>query len=127
MGVSFEQMFTTYNFSIATIGSTTVFKELTYVELGKLAVAFLKFSFDAMYGQHETVAEFARSHGFSKQALDILDRVCRLTDGGGADRYTLNQFLQLVNQQYMYTLYQPRAANDKLLFRVWGGTFITTF
>lgn len=120
MGVSFHEIFAPYDFSIATIGSSTVFQSLTYTELVKLVIAFLKLTFDSSYGTQQTVAAFGVAHGFSNRAMDMIDRVCRLTDGAGADRYTLNQFLQLANQQYMYTLYQPRAANDKLLFKVWG-------
>ena len=60
-----------------------------------------------------------RAHAFRPAAVSVVDRVCRLTDGGGADRFSLNEFLQLFNQQLFYRLYQPRAPNDVALFPRW--------
>jgi hypothetical protein len=48
-----------------------------------------------------------------------LDRIGRLTDGGSADTYTLFSFLQILNQNFLYGIYQPRVPNDVGLFRIW--------
>jgi hypothetical protein len=42
-----------------------------------------------------------------------------LTDGAGADRYRISQFLNLIDQQSLYTLLQPKIANDRGLFKFW--------
>jgi hypothetical protein len=57
-------------------------------------------------------------NNFSKETIDYVDRLCRLTDGAGSERYTLYEFLQLINQQSLYSLYQPRLPNNILLFKI---------
>jgi hypothetical protein len=63
--------------------------------------------------------EFMNNHNFSSESIDLIDRLTRLTDGAGIDRYTLNEFLQLFNQQILYQLYQPVLPNDEGLFKIW--------
>jgi hypothetical protein len=66
-----------------------------------------------------TLMEYLSSHDFSNASIDILDRIGRLTDGGSADTYTLFSFLQILNQNFLYGIYQPRVPNDVGLFRIW--------
>lgn len=113
LGLRWHDLFVPYNFSIATIGGRGAVASLGARELAWLALAF--FACDPQ----QSVLEFARAHAFSDAAVDYLDRLCLLTDGAGADRYSLRQLLQLVNQQAFYPLYQPRAATDSLLFPAW--------
>ena len=54
-----------------------------------------------------------------------MNRLCRLTDGGGDDKYTMYQFLQLGNQNFFYKLYQPRNPNDEVLFRLWEDKLVS--
>ena len=69
--------------------------------------------------REESVKQFAVRNGFSDTAQDYMDRICRLTDGAGSDRYSVFQFLQLINQNVFGKLYQPRIPNDKHLFKLW--------
>jgi len=39
-----------------------------------------------------------KNNNFSLKAFDYFDRLCRLTDGAASERYTLYEFLQLINQ-----------------------------
>lgn len=50
---------------------------------------------------------------FSEESQDYIDRICRLTDGAGMDRYTAYQFLQLVNQNALYNIQEPALTNDE--------------
>ncbi|MFM7557024.1 MAG: hypothetical protein ACKO46_00440, partial [Alphaproteobacteria bacterium] len=36
-----------------------------------------------------------------------------------SDKYSLNKFFQLINQQFIYSIYQPNKPNDKGLFKYW--------
>ena len=35
------------------------------------------------------------NNNFSSKSVDMIDRIARLTDGAGADNFTLNEFLQI--------------------------------
>jgi hypothetical protein len=119
MGVSFDQLFTKYNFSIAEIGGETVFTVLSIKELSLLGFEFMKLVMNNDHGLNVILLDFLKNSNFKEDSIEMIDRICKLTDGGGADKYTLNQFLQLVNQQIFYPLYQPKFPNDKSLFVIW--------
>ena len=115
MGVEFDDLFVKYNFSTATM-MLEALRVLTAREMAALGWSFvtLNDSFKSV-----TLMEYLSSHNFSKASIDILDRIGRLTDGGSADTYTLFSFLQILNQNFLYGIYQPRVPNDVGLFRTW--------
>lgn len=119
MNVKFDDLFTPYNFSVSEIGGETIFSTLSFYELFLLGVEFIKLLLNEQHGRNVILQTFLQKHDFGSESYEIIDRVCKLTDGGGADKYTLNQFLQLLNQQFFYKLYQPRLPNDKGLFKIW--------
>lgn len=118
IGTTFDKTFTPYNFNFTTVGgyslSTMESRELFY-----LTIEFLKFLYDENHGKNITVLQFSKKNNFSKKSIEYLDAICRLTDGATADKYTLFQFLNLVDQQIFYSLYQPRLPNDISLFTKW--------
>lgn len=122
MGGAWPDFFTPYNFGITTIASKGALGHLGVRELAVLAVAFLLSLLPGTAGalQAWSMADVAERFGFSPDAADYLDRVCRLTDGAPAERYSVWHFLQLVNQQAMHALYQPRAPTDEGLFKFWA-------
>src|SRR3990172_2331430 len=114
---NFFDAFVPYNFTITEIGGQGL-GQLTKREIFNLITEFLKLPFSTA-SQNETVLEFARRHHFSPNSIDYLDRVCRLTDGAGSERYTMFEFLQVFNQRFFYNIYQPSQATDLQLFRIW--------
>jgi len=119
MDLDFYELFTPYNFSIATIGGQTIWGTLSYGEMFSLFVDFIILLVNDDYGKNMSMSDYTESRGFTQKSRDIIDRICRLTDGATSDKYTLNEFLQLFNQQAPYTLYQPKLPNDTSLFRLW--------
>jgi len=117
IGLTFDKVFTKYNFSLLTVGKKN---GLSFRETLWFVWAFLKLVFNKNLGQTLTVDQFARKHKFSKNSKDYLDRLCRLSDGAGSDRYSLFQFLQLVNENALYKLYQPRKPLDRSVFKNWA-------
>ena len=115
MGTQFDDMFVKYNFSTATM-MTEALRVLTPREIATLFWSFITLN-DSF--KRITLLEYLSSHTFSKESIDILDRIGRLTDGGSADTYTLFSFLQILNQNFLYGIYQPRVPNDVGLFRIW--------
>jgi hypothetical protein len=115
MNLDFNNLFTLYSFDISNIGNRTQ-KDLQLYELLAFVIAFAKLVFNPTYGQDISMKEFMKSNSFSEISTEYLDRVCRLTDGAQSDRYSLFQFLQLINNQSLYKLYQPTKPNDDGLF-----------
>lgn len=119
MSFEFEDLFTTYNFKMGDISGQTIFNTLKFSELFLFGIEFIKLLFNNKHGINQTVFEFMTSNSFADKSKDIVDRICRLTDGTSSHYYTLNKFLQLVNQQIMYTIYQPKYPNDTGIFTIW--------
>jgi len=123
MNLDFDQLFTPYKFTISSIGGQTIFRTLSHRELFRLFLEFGKLMFNPNHGSDTTMAQFMTLPNskkmWSRKSYDLVDRICRLTDGGGADKFSLNEFLELFNQQMFYSLYQPRAPNDIGLMHLW--------
>ena len=119
MGHDFKELFAEYKFSISEIGGQTIFSTLDFKELVRFAFDFLQLLVNDNHGRYTLLEDYLKEHEFSIKSIDMIDRVCKLTDGGGVNKYTLNEFLQLFNQQFFYSLYQPKMPNDKGLFKIW--------
>ena len=119
MDLDFYDLFTPYNFSITSIAKKTVWSTLNMTELFSFVVEFMKLIVNSNHGKKVTLYNFTKSRRFKKDSIEIIDRICRLTDGADINRYTLNQFLQLFNYQALTKLYQPKEPNDIGLFRIW--------
>ena len=118
MGMKFEDLFVPYKFQISKINdySPASFKISEY---GSFAKAFIRLIIDVNYGKTISMEQFMVTNNFSEETTIYIDRLCRLTDGATYDRYTLNQFLQLINQQLLYNMYQPNEPNDIGLIKKW--------
>lgn len=119
LNLNFYDLFIKYDFNLAEIGGQTIFSVISLKELLILGNAFIILIFDDNYGKNITMDIFTKNYNFSEETINIIDRLCRLTDGAGKERYTLNEFLQLFNQQIFHALYQPKIANDIGLFKLW--------
>jgi len=125
MGTNFNDLFVPYNFSISNIGG----KNLSYFNLKEiliLTMEFLRLIIDENYSKYITMEKFMNKHKFTCYAIDYVDRICRLTDGADISKYTLFEFLQLINQMSLYKLYQPSKPNDIGLFKIWNDAIIST-
>ena len=120
MGAEFDDLFVKYNFSTASM-MLEALRVLTAREIAALVWSFMTLN-DSF--KEITLLEYLSSHDFSKASIDILDRIGRLTDGGSADTYTLFSFLQILNQNFLYGIYQPRVPNDVGLFRIWEDALV---
>ena len=116
MGLDFYTMFTKYKFNVSDIGNKSI-QNFTIRELFVITVFYLKYIVNPEESRITTMEEFCLKNNFSKEAMDYLDRLCRLTDGAELSRYTLFTFFELINQNSLYTTYQPVLPNDVGLFR----------
>lgn len=116
MGSSFYDFFTPYKYGVFDISSRIILEVLRPRESILLSVEVLKLLLYNKHGQDTTVYEFMERNKFSKKTKEYIDSICRLTDGADSKRYTLFEFLSLVNQQIFYRVYQPNAPLDTKLF-----------
>jgi hypothetical protein len=114
MNIDFNKIFTPYKFNLVSIGGGSI-KYFTMREILLLVMHFLIINNQQ---KKVTLKEFLSKNRFTKSAIWYIDRLARLTDGGGIDRTTVYQFLQLVNQNGLYSAQQPILPNDKLLFKM---------
>lgn len=114
MNLSFDDLFTPYDFGLAS--GINVFKTFSMKEYFILAYTFIKLSLNSDYGRTLSVYDFAKYHNFSEKSLSQMDKLCRLTDGADAKRYSIHEFLNLLNQNTFYKSYQPKEPNDIGLF-----------
>jgi len=118
MDMNFNSFYTKYNFTISNIGNRTI-KQFTYRELSYFVYHFILLLFNDNYGIDISMKDFMESRNFTYETKDYIDRLCRLTDGASSDKYSLNKFFQLVNQQFFYKIYQPKLPNDIGIFKQW--------
>lgn len=119
MNVEFEDLFTEYNFQFTTIGQKTILSTINIHEFSILFFDFINLISNKKYGENTSVKDHIELNNFSVETKIFIDKICRLTDGADASRYSLNEFLQLVNQQLFYKIYQPKFPNDVGLFKIW--------
>ena len=110
--IDFNDIFTPYNFTIQNIGGNTL-SNMSFREILLLFFEFVKFIFNKNHGRNISMKTFTSKHSFSKKTIEYIDRLCRLTDGAGYEKYSLFQFLNTINQQSFYKIYQPKKPNDK--------------
>jgi hypothetical protein len=116
LNTRYEDLFNPYQYGNGDV-FRTLLQRMSVRELVILATAFL--SLNDSY-KDRTLEDFVQENHFSREAQDILDRIGRLTDGGGIGQYTLFSFLQIINQNLLYPgIYEPRKPNDIGLFPLW--------
>jgi NAD(P)-binding Rossmann-like domain len=119
MGTSFSELFTRYKFGISTIGAKSI-KDMHFFELVTFTKAFLRIALvQTNYGVDTSMKDFMICHNFSNETKAYIDRVCRVVDGATSEKFSLNEFMQIANQQALYPLYQPKEANDLGFIRIW--------
>lgn len=118
MGLNFYELFTRYNFAISNVGGGMInfvnMKEFMY-----LGISYIKYMYNPAPTRKITMKEFMDYNNFTSEAKDYVDRLCRLTDGAGIDRYTLFEFFELLNQNILYQVYQPKLPTDYGLLKLW--------
>jgi hypothetical protein len=125
MDIAFTDLFIPYKSKPTDIDDKTIQinnkinLNLTFNEIMALLLAFLKLIVNKDYGRTISMKDFMKKNNFSENSYDFIERLCLLSDGATIDNYTLFQFLQYINKQFFYSLYQPKIPNDRGLIKVW--------
>ena len=88
-------------------------------ELYSLVYELVMFLFDESRGKQITVSEFMKQSKYSSESHRMIDTLCRLTDGATSEMFSMNTFLENLNQNLLHRFYQSSEPNDVLLFNRW--------
>lgn len=124
IGYEFDDIFTHYNYSIFNTGYNITTK-LQFRELFILFLDFISFIINPNYYTNISLHHYLRHNNFTELSYNLIDRICRLTDGGDVNKFSVGKFFNLINQQIFYNFYQPRYPNDKTLIPLWKGYLIS--
>lgn len=95
-------------------GGIFSFSELLYITRDFLFVIFIN-----THGLNVSMKTYMDNNNFSSATKHKIDLMCRSFDGGGSDRISLNQFINLTIQTLLYSGYIPKLPNDEGLFKYW--------
>ena len=118
MGLSFDDIFVKYHLNTFGI-SKDLLREMSFKEIWTFITAYLRYFIDSSFSKSVSMKQFMSMNGFSKKTMENVDAIGRFTDGAGMDRYTLHEFLEIINQNFMYNIYQPKKPHDVGLFKDW--------
>jgi hypothetical protein len=115
----FHDVFTQLNFQSFDLIKASIFKNFSLYEILDLTLNIFQHIVSPDHGKRITVHKYMQQSKFSQKSIEVIDTLCRMSDGCTSQTISLNTFLTYINQQIMYKLYEPRLPNDELLFRKW--------
>ena len=119
MGLKIEDVFVEYKYSFLDVANSKILPLYNIYELFMFSLAYLMFVINDDYGKDISLYEYLRGHRFSLKVIDIIDRLCRFTDGGNVYSYSLNKLLKLTDNTLLLKIYQPKMPLDIVLFSTW--------
>jgi len=119
MDLNIDDIFTDYKYSFIQVAINNILPHFTFYEILVLTVTYLMYIIDNDYGKTISLKNYLKKYGFSEHTMDILDRLCRFTDGGNIDKYSLNKLMVLQDAVMLVKIYQPKQPLDTSLFKSW--------
>ena len=119
MGLRVDDIFVSYNYNFLSVAFKQILPAFSLYENLVFTATYFMYLLDDDHGWNVSLQDYLTKYGFSQKAMDILDRLCRFTDGGSIKNYTLNKLLRLQDAMLFVTIYQPKQPLDKTLFHVW--------
>lgn len=120
IGTTWKDIFVPTSFSPDMMNGKRWYQTLSPREIASIVVECIPFFlWNPHSGSTESVMEFCKRNSFSVASIAYMDRICRHSDGAGADDYPLNTFLNGFNQHALYRFYSPKVPLDVSLFPLW--------
>ena len=117
MNTSLTELFTPYNIQVTSMYD--IILTPNFSELFKILTEFIYLLMNDDYGLNISMESYINNNNFSKKTIVLINLLCILSSGGSIKKCSLNEFLQLINQQGFSTIYEPKNCTDKKLFIIW--------
>jgi hypothetical protein len=83
-----------------------------------IIIAYIRCLFDSNYGTDISFKEYCEKKNVPQKNIEILDRLCRFSDGATIDKYSVKKFVRVIDPMNMGMLL-PKGPLDKILFPKW--------
>ena len=107
VGLEWSDVFRPVDFSPEHIDGKHWYRWLAPAEIAALVLEYLVFVLVPGHGRGVSMATFCAARDFSAESRRYVDLVCRFSDGAGAARYTLWEFLSGFDQ-HLRPFYVPK-------------------
>lgn len=119
MNLNVNDIFTEYKYSFYSVAVQKILPNFTYYDIFMYSFFYILYLFNSNFGKDVNLYHFLIKYGFSDEAINIIDRLCRYVDGGNAKRYSLNKLLSMQDANMIAKIYQPKQPLDISLFDKW--------
>jgi len=117
VGMEWDDVFEPAVFSPELIDGKRWYQWLSAGEIANLSFEYTVFAlFNASHGKRISMKSYCAQKNFSARSAAYVDLVCRFSDGAGADRYSLWEFVSGFDQ-HLRSFYLPRRPNTYLFDR----------
>ena len=115
--IDFYDLFTPYKYNFP-VGLFDALKFMGFYEIVVMGYHYFNFMFFPSYYEKISIGKILKENKFTKEAINYFDKMCKLTDGAGIDKYTAYEFFQLLNQNFFYQIHEPKNPNDEGLWKL---------
>ena len=116
-GTNFDSLFRKMKFN----SSSILTKSLEYLNIREFLLFIGEFISNT---KNKTLQSFMLENNFDEKSINYMSSLCEFFYH--TSDCNLNNFLQLVNQELSYNLYQPKEPINKKLFNIWIDNIINT-
>ena len=109
LDINFNDHFTPYKFTLINTVMKETMSQLSLYDISQLSYSYLQFYINPNKFKNISVK---KAFGHLK-SYHFIDKLCRLSDGAGGDKFSLFNFFQLFNQNCFYKIYQPNNPTDQ--------------
>jgi hypothetical protein len=107
VGIRWDDVFQRTYFSPEYIDGKHWYQWLSVKEITWLTFEYLVYLVNQNHGRDVSMLTYCTRKGFSKASIEYIDLVCRFSDGAGASRYSLWEFVSGFDQ-HILPFYVPR-------------------
>lgn len=119
MGLKVSDIFTDYKYDFVSVAVQHILPHFSVWELSVFTATYFMYLMNNDHGTNISIRDYLVKYHFSEKAIDIIDRLCRYTDGGDIDTYSLNKLIRLQDGMFFISIYQPKKPLDVSLFAIW--------
>lgn len=111
MNINFYNEYKPYKYNFP-VGIKDALKLLSLNNIFVLIFNYFYYIINPKYYENISVEDFLNKYNFNKKSKEYFDKICKLTDGAGIDRYTIYELFGLINNSFFYKIYEPIEPND---------------